>query len=929
MSDLSDPKLNLLFLGQRIGISKLQDVTNVEELIALISKWKSPPTTIVEGEPGTPYVDSGVDWLIAMDLDIGGSETQSFANLQAVFKDPGTYALHVTLTEGLPEKIDFEVSYQRLEDKLGVYKTDIQLPDSIRQFMVGGYTVTMPNIGVMIYTNGDYRLDFGFPWNLDFSRSFLIEGFMPPGIPVLGAGGFYIGKLSNTVASPLPKPRDGSFSPAMIFGFGMQVGLGKAFKKGPLEAGFSLTAVGILEGVMAQYYPSSLVESPRALTSLLDDSYYRVTGTAGIVGKLYGSINFPLIKADVNVDMSVLSQLVIEAYRQILITVSAQVDVAATVKIGCGWLSRKFHFSYAANIEENFTIGKRGTAPWEDPIVNSPLLVEPAIRLATITPVWSHLLASSHGKTTLTSTFVPTLTVNGDAATGSPSIAYVALLTIDADEPLEGDIHGSKKSLESLAEFVLMWILSAFRSSNASVEEMRATAVTKEELEILNCYLTNDDTQLPIPIEQTYAFMDRHFKIALALPKEVEDPANRTYSTFFPMIPKLKLLRENNGVAMPEIHFETYHMIDDDYLRCIGDKIAVMRVQVEDRITGSSECSCDDPIVYFHSTYSAAAWVWTDYFLLIARLMVQEALEVLNRLPYEVPAGKSLLEMINDWEKSPTPVVFASNREQIAIDVFERNSEVKLTISVELSIRDAVFLVPSDCSIQKIVETYDSMTGGPAFTEIELGRKIATLIGILRVDAVITCPGLPDYNVKKDDSLASIATTMGLSLDDFLIHSDVTTALLVPSVELPLPLAKYILKPGDTLASIASLFGLKLSQLAYLPTGPEETKAPVNVLDLFERGTVLWLPELERYPFELLMEAFRLKGVFRNLSGWVARQFMHGMRLPDPNGGCDDPTKPEMGLYALTGQQFDLPSTIENYSASLEKPETLNWVEFV
>ena len=35
--------------------------------------------------------------------------------------------------------------------------------------------MTLPVVVVDIYTNGDFKLDFGFPWKGDFSRSFAIE----------------------------------------------------------------------------------------------------------------------------------------------------------------------------------------------------------------------------------------------------------------------------------------------------------------------------------------------------------------------------------------------------------------------------------------------------------------------------------------------------------------------------------------------------------------------------------------------------------------------------------------------------------------------------------------------------------------------------------------------------------------------------------
>src|SRR3712207_7697682 len=51
----------------------------------------------------------------------------------------------------------------------------------------GEVSITLPVVVIDIYTNGNFRLDFGFPYNEDFERSFALEIF-----PFVGFGGFYI-----------------------------------------------------------------------------------------------------------------------------------------------------------------------------------------------------------------------------------------------------------------------------------------------------------------------------------------------------------------------------------------------------------------------------------------------------------------------------------------------------------------------------------------------------------------------------------------------------------------------------------------------------------------------------------------------------------------------------------------------------------------
>jgi hypothetical protein len=53
-------------------------------------------------------------------------------------------------------------------------------------------------------TNGEFQVDIGFPWQMDFSRSFTLEVIVVPGVPVLGAAGFYFGKLSGAATNKVP-----------------------------------------------------------------------------------------------------------------------------------------------------------------------------------------------------------------------------------------------------------------------------------------------------------------------------------------------------------------------------------------------------------------------------------------------------------------------------------------------------------------------------------------------------------------------------------------------------------------------------------------------------------------------------------------------------------------------------------------------------
>ncbi len=101
-----------------------------------------------------------------------------------------------------------------------------------------------------------------------------------------------------------------------------------------LKAGLSVTAIGIVEGVIAWFNPnSSAVES---------DRYYWLQGTFAIVGKLYGEVDFGIISASVSATAYASVVVVIEAYRPILLDLTVGVEVEVSVKI----LFFRIHFGF-------------------------------------------------------------------------------------------------------------------------------------------------------------------------------------------------------------------------------------------------------------------------------------------------------------------------------------------------------------------------------------------------------------------------------------------------------------------------------------------------------------------------------------------------------------------------------------------------------
>ena len=146
----------------------------------------------------------------------------------------------------------------------------------------------------------------------------------------------------------------------------MQIGLGKSFEAGILKAGFSLTVFGIIEGVIARWLPYGQATPEGNKNELQDGYYFALTGTMGVQGRLYGSISFAIISADLNVAILIYVRITFVSYEPIPITAKASVDVTLTVMIDLGLFKISIHLGFKTQVEATFVLDNpmHGPAPW-------------------------------------------------------------------------------------------------------------------------------------------------------------------------------------------------------------------------------------------------------------------------------------------------------------------------------------------------------------------------------------------------------------------------------------------------------------------------------------------------------------------------------------------------------------------------------------
>ena len=347
--------LRYLGIGQHVTLRDAASLATLDGVIQALEGSYAPVDP--NGNPLATLTsltfDGSAGWLFGADFSL--LDTVSLA---AVFNDPVLYGLRLALQgskAGSLAGLEFEILYRKVSDNLGVYHIELQLPDALRKRQLGEANITLPVIDLDIYTNGDFLVDLGFPYNLDFSKSFQLDVIVwvgPIPIPVSAAAGLYFGVLDGQTSTQVPQVSNGSFAPVIVAGFGITVGLGYELSIGPLDAGFFAGIIGILEGVLAWFHPNADPDS----TSV----YVKVTGTVGIQIHIWGTVNFAILQASLDIYAYATASVVIESYQAIQVAFEAGISISVSITVVFFTIT----LSFSATIRESLTIGQSSPTPW-------------------------------------------------------------------------------------------------------------------------------------------------------------------------------------------------------------------------------------------------------------------------------------------------------------------------------------------------------------------------------------------------------------------------------------------------------------------------------------------------------------------------------------------------------------------------------------
>ncbi|UMR29485.1 hypothetical protein MJ904_20835 [Massilia sp. MB5] len=915
--------IRLLALGQHVTISGYESFDSVQAAINAMRSLKAPEAgagiPVAANPPrGQPMFNAKSNWLIAMNFGVlrfggdsknalqggaGAAKAGYLLDLSIIFNDPNLYALRFAL-DGPAAKVlaglAFEIMYKKVSDSVGMYQAKLALPNAVRQLQFGACGVTLPNFGVQVFTNGDFLVDIGFPYNNDFSVSFAIQVQAGP-LPLLGAGGVYFGKLSSATTSVVPTTTHGLFNPVIVLGIGLQVGLGKDINIGIMQAGFSLTVFGIIEGVYAAYNP---------FDGSASSDFFLVKGTLGLIGRLYGTINFAIISADFEIVVRIYVQASYQSYCALPISIAASVDIRLTVKISLGFFTIRIGLSFSATVKETLVIGtdQSADAPWNRGASGRHALLEgrrnlhvlraayqPQRRKRLVMTTLKHTMEAD--KKPLTLYYGPAQTVaskSGSGALADQTSRIVHLLYIDT----------ANESFTDLCLELFNWLVTSYHPEGSSRAAMQDTVISYTDLLDIYHELKDPGTIMPLSVEQIDHFLNDHVAVRIA----AADPGRQEEKSvaIFPMPPEV-MLTAPGGKQRTLSSFTT---CTGQYVKTVSEYFRDLQMQVENDLAAEQSAAlrrkaeAEPPF-----SQSVAALVFQDFFVMLASQLVQYGLDAMTHYKYALNGHPNSLSGIVAWANGMRPASGINENNLTFSALAEANRDAPLAGGTRITISGCTCQVASGATLQAIVDLYGS--GLSVQRLIEQNSEVQYLIngGV----TIVNSAGAKIFT-RSDSTFASLQAEAEWPAPEFAAATARLAGLLTNRSMMSLPDLAYTTEKGntDTLGLIANRYASSAADIA-------NAAANQDIAPFFHSSAAdpryLDLPHLYCLTVKATLDEIKNCNSLQQLAGMVSRFLVYGMRLPvGPGTGLsfndpsDQPCSGEdCAMYSVTGQQFELP----------------------
>lgn len=629
--------LRYLALGQRIRFPGEQPETVLAAIEALRRDMNPPRDPQANPiEQSAMQFDPASQLLVGLDVSV--METLDAA---LVFNDPRVYGLSIGLRgdrAGPLAGLRFEILYRRLAGGIGMFRIELQLPETFRHIELGEVSITLGIIVVEVYTNGGFKVDLGFPYERNFSRSFTVQVF-----PFIGRGGIYFGVLKGGTSRQVPAIANGTFSPVVELGIGLAVGVGKEVSAGPLSGGVYVELEAIFAGVLGWFNPSA--EGAAVVR------YHRAQGMVALHGKLYAEVDFVVVKASVTLDAYAQVSATFEVYKATRFDLAVRVEAHAEVEVLWWTVS----FSFNLSLDVGFTVGEDEPTPWilaaGPPAPGAAHVLRRAPRrllaaqmgeAAAASFDWTARKVLSDGPRPVKLAMAPAFSL------AAPPLAWdgvepknpnpdwrVALLLVAENGAAPGARMVQAPAFDpatptpaaSLVQCLLLWAIGSLHDGG------EAEKVTAGELRLIAAELAE-----PAVVDAAFRFKNLtallQANFALTIASEKGQPG----AMALPPLPYLKLKAEPGDSH----DLSQVNPVSDEYARQIAEYMAEFSPAGDGSSgAGGAAIAEGDP----EEPVSFATFAFRDWCRLVTRAAVQEAIDALALVELAADPAKSLDEL--------------------------------------------------------------------------------------------------------------------------------------------------------------------------------------------------------------------------------------------------------------------------------------------
>jgi hypothetical protein len=769
-------RIAYLGAGQHVALAPGTKTGSVGEVLTALRDQARP----VDGPGGNPLAhglrfDEASQWMVGLECTVLGTIT-----IEAALLDPVVYGVVVSLAgprAGVFAGLRLELLYAKVTDTVGVFRARVQVPARYRQFQIGAASLSLGRIGLDVYTNGGFLVDLGFPHGGDFSPSF---GFQAGAFQ--GRGGVYFGRLDGATSSRVPVATNGTFDPVVVLGIGLAVGAGRSIRRGPLQAELSVELVAIVEGVFAWFHP---VDAAAPVTP-----YHWARGSAAIVGKLYGSVDFIVVRASVTVEARASVVLTLEAFRQSIVELAVHVKVNAQAVI----LGIEASFSFEVDLSGSFTFGEDAPTPWRLGATGGPeraarrrrALLQAALPEA-LELSWSDAPVFPDGAIhPVRLVLVPAFSVAGvgvdwtETDPPGPAAApdYRAAFVVMAENAVPagastiaetrrpppelgaGALHPSETAFNTVIEAMLRWSLRA-----AGVDPVQGV-VSAAQLAALAEQLDQGATaDGAFAYASLSSFLARNLELRLRVVLEVPDKP--VGGTAFPMPPPIRWVTNDPDHANDR-DFLTYQLVDTAYEQRVIEYFR--RLDPRPTPPAAAPARSTPPVVE-----SMATFVFRDYFLMVAKAAVRAALDVTTAFPYRLSG-----------ETTESLSAICARFTPVTVDYVKHAGDTPAQVASFLGATTGELLTLDPSLTERLAAAAPGAVVGVLLGATPQGIAAANPDRPL-VPKLLVPVGALVYQVGDGETLHGIAAALRAEVADLLESATDDPALLRPGADLAVP----------------------------------------------------------------------------------------------------------------------------------------------